>query len=1394
MEQFNQIVLIISVLIGLVAIPIALRVARTSRSRRGWLLVTAGVALAILVQLMGVAARLSPGLGALLDHNVVVWCASFLALGLAVLGMLNITGFVGLGGAEEALKQQRQREMEALNAAAIALQRATTEEEIFQAVGSEWAGLGAWTCFLWFGDDQLHGVVRYLSSPQPGGLERLQGQSGLKPTGLAFPVARLPAEFREVQAGRATYLSHLDQVPSMENPLLALLAYTGGTRALLAPLRIGSGQVVGALVVLSDQLTRGDLPGVVLLARQVSAALDTVHVRSEARLRSVVTLQRLAQTSQQVTSGLHANQVLQMVCRTLVENLGYRMAWVVTKEEATSDMALAAHAGCGQAGPPLTLIRLADDDTVTGPTGAAIWTQRSSVWHDRRDLTPSSAWQLALREMGCYSLIAVPLGSSGDTWGALNVASVEPHAFGEDVVPILEMLANQAAAAVEHSRSYTALMEERRRLSMLHEVAREVNSSLDVAEILSRAVERVAIALDAKTAYLFLLDPDSRRMRLRAVSGARLPAEALDRHLNLRVGEGLAGWVAEYGQAVVVPDATMDSRWLYVDEMDRDVRAAVCVPLVTEGRTVGTLSATHTTPGHFQEEHLHLLDAIVQQVAVAVENAELYRRVGAQAEAQARLSGQLRNLQAITRAMTSTLDPQEVLDVVAEGAVTQLGYQMAWVSMYLPDRGVFRLAAVYPRGPIWYRVIKIVGTDLMALCFPLDLREKPGQALLLEGKPRGSSSLADFVSPVIPAEKADNIQQLFRSRAYCAVPMRSKGHLVGSILVGTDQSEFAEEEIEALRLTAAQAAVAMENAQLYEREQTGRRVADTLLAASATLSSTLELQRVLDLVLQQLELVIPYDTALILLRDVEGPLLRAVAARGKVGEEIRDFRLQVEDNPIYQEMEETREPVLISDVTADPRWKETPGISDAHAWVGAPLIARGEIIGQLAVFHPAAGFYSSEHSALLLGFANQAAAAIENARLYDQLRVQMEELNRTQTRLIQAEKMSAIGQLVSGVAHELNNPLTSVLGYAQMLIRRDETDDSERQDLERIATQANRAARIVRNLLDFAREQPPAKRWISINELLNRTIVLRAYELQVSNVTVVKDYERGLPNTMADPQQMQQVFLNIILNAEQALVESQGGGQLMVRTRCRELPQSTEGSRPARVLRIEFSDDGPGISPEILPRVFDPFFTTKGVGKGTGLGLSIAYGYVAEHEGQIWVENNPAPETGCTFFVELPVVGSAPSEESPLEDESPVAFSGSARILIVEDEETVAELYGRALSVLGHEIRVASDGRRALEWLRTEPADLVISDVKMAGMDGIVFYEELKQFHPALAEQTIFITGDTVSMGTRRFLERSGRPHLSKPVDLDELEELVSRVLQRTGSQPGQDLPSDSGS
>jgi len=381
-----------------------------------------------------------------------------------------------------------------------------------------------------------------------------------------------------------------------------------------------------------------------------------------------------------------------------------------------------------------------------------------------------------------------------------------------------------------------------------------------------------------------------------------------------------------------------------------------------------------------------------------------------------------------------------------------------------------------------------------------------------------------------------------------------------------------------------------------------------------------------------------------------------------------------------------------------------------------------------------------------------------------------------QSKLLQTEKMAALGQLVSGIAHELNNPLTSIMGYAQLLLAR--RDDAERvADARRICQEADRAGRIVRNLLLFAREARPERRPVNLNEIVERTLVLRSYELKVQNIVVEFDPDPDLLPTLADPTQLQQVILNLLVNAEQALQEGRGHGSIRVRTQ-----QLSAG----RIL-LEVSDDGPGIPADILSRIFDPFFTTKPVGVGTGLGLSIVFGIVQEHGGEVTVESQPGQ--GATFSVEL-LVAADPAAEAPAE--TPLVVVTSRRtagtlvhrrsILVVEDEPTVAQLIADVLTEEGHNVEAVLDSRKGLESIKQRNFDLIICDLRMPGLDGKAFHRELLRDARPAAQRILFVTGDVLGPHTLQFLEECGLPYLAKPFLIEELKLAVQRCLEKTSA------------
>jgi two-component system NtrC family sensor kinase len=385
---------------------------------------------------------------------------------------------------------------------------------------------------------------------------------------------------------------------------------------------------------------------------------------------------------------------------------------------------------------------------------------------------------------------------------------------------------------------------------------------------------------------------------------------------------------------------------------------------------------------------------------------------------------------------------------------------------------------------------------------------------------------------------------------------------------------------------------------------------------------------------------------------------------------------------------------------------------------------------------------STDHSAVILLFDDQT----ERRRLQDQL--------------IQSEKMSAIGQLIAGIAHDLNNPLASVVGFADFLTEVPNIPSSIREPLAVVRDEAERASSIVRNLLGFARKQDHQRRPTALKPLLDATFVLLRNQLMAQRVEAEIEIEPDLPMPDVDPNQIQQVFVNLINNAAQAIASTGRPGSILVRAR-----------RWLDGVAIDIIDDGPGMSETLAAQVFEPFFTTKAEGEGTGLGLSISQGIVKEHGGRIMLSSEEG--RGSTFTVQLPLSTRA---ATPPPDTGVREPTRRLRVLVVDDEPHILHYMRATLEAWGHIPVVASDGEEALARATREQFDLIISDLRMPRLGGREFYEQLLIQNPTMAARLVFSTGDTVRGDTLTFLETLDRPYLHKPFSLAELRTLLAEV------------------
>ena len=518
-----------------------------------------------------------------------------------------------------------------------------------------------------------------------------------------------------------------------------------------------------------------------------------------------------------------------------------------------------------------------------------------------------------------------------------------------------------------------------------------------------------------------------------------------------------------------------------------------------------------------------------------------------------------------------------------------------------------------------------------------------------------------------------------------------------------------------------------------------------LNSISETLSSTLDLNDSVHRTLRQIVELFEIDASSLYLFEKDEVTLRRLAAVGHRSEYARAMPLFAVSQELIQQLCTTHAtfisalglplPSLIREV------QRKEGLESVYV---VTLWSKEKLIGGLAVGCRTAREFTAADISLLIAVGSQIASAIDRSRLYLETRQAYENLRRTQEQLLHSEKLAAVGQLISGVAHELNNPLTAILGYSQLLTASGEIGTRALGYVDKLYKQAQRTHRIVQNLLSFARQHKPERVLVRMNSIIEDTLALRDYDLRMSQIQVSLELSEHLPEVSADPHQLQQVFLNLINNAVDAILELGTVGELRVRT----------GAAEGQVF-IEFTDSGPGVKD--ASRVFDPFYTTKPVGKGTGLGLSICYGIITEHGGRILVKNG-SPR-GATFRIELPLS----SRASTAETEKPLAARNAknGRVLVVDADEAVAKWVSRVLTENDHAVVTAPSITAARKLVAAQEFDVVVADWSMASQDA-----PAQQGH-GLGQRILWIAGDPGGPASAQMPPNSAM--LRKPFTSDEL-------------------------
>ena len=441
-------------------------------------------------------------------------------------------------------------------------------------------------------------------------------------------------------------------------------------------------------------------------------------------------------------------------------------------------------------------------------------------------------------------------------------------------------------------------------------------------------------------------------------------------------------------------------------------------------------------------------------------------------------------------------------------------------------------------------------------------------------------------------------------------------------------------------------------------------------------------------------------------------------------------------------------------------WRALWPLSELRS--GAEAVGRGDFSYRVVV-------RGNDECAQLAKVFNRMTADVAHSQT--ELKHTVDTLQTTQAQLIQSEKLSAVGEFVAGVAHELNNPLATVMGFSEIL-KSAPVDPKHQRHLNMIFKSAERCQKIVQSLLTFARRHQPERKPVCANQLVEEVLEIVAYQLRTNNVKVTCQLDPHLPLVLGDGHQIQQVIINLINNARQAIEAHQDAGQLTIST-------VVAGAN----IQVRIADNGPGISAENLCKIFDPFFTTKGVGKGTGLGLSLCYGLIKEHGGNISVTSELG--AGATFVVELPTAANVPAEFLPATIKpaltNPDVKTGNGKtILVIDDEEMLLLLADAELTANGYAVITANNGESALRELAVKKVDAILCDLKMPGLNGRQVLARVREMKPDLTRHFAFVTGDVINEPLAEFFEREKVLWLNKPFSLADLRGLVKNISNET--------------
>ena len=884
--------------------------------------------------------------------------------------------------------------------------------------------------------------------------------------------------------------------------------------------------------------------------------------------------------------------------------------------------------------------------------------------------------------------------------------------------------------SLRESRSWESL-----KLRALYRLAKITSSTVELDRLLELIASCAEELTGADECNIFTLEIASKRLKPIYTDNKEFKEQILS--FFLKMDEGLAGWVASHGEGRIVNYNDPDKISKQIPGTPQEVESLAAAPLVARGRVIGVIILYKVGEKEFLEADLELLTILGVQIAGAVDKALLVQTAEKYA-AKARLVGE------IGLHINSLLDSDRVLKQVVSLILESFAYQSVTIALREKDRLLVKAIASKSGSTIKIgKELDLGGPGIIA-------------AVAREGSFHNCPEVRK--SPLFLDLEKDS-----KVRSELAVPIISKGELLGVLDLQSQQEyAFSGEEVATAHDLANQAALALENARLYSQTRLRNEQINLAWEIGRKINSILNVDSLLREVVELIAESFDYYYASIHL--IEGDYLVLKKGLGKEGCDLgkKSLSLKIGEQGICGWVAKQGRPVLANDVSKEPRYFFVEELKGTKSELCVPITIQEKTTGVLDVQSNRLRAFDSGDLHLIELIASQVSIALENARLFDNLKQAYEKLKETQAQLVQSEKLKALGEMASGVAHDFNNVLGAILGRAQLT--QTKTEDPELlRSLKFIELAATDGAQTVKRIQDFTRTRTERDfQTVDINRLIESALDMTRHKWKNEIVErggvveVETDLQEPSPLVRGNPAELKEVLTNLIINALEAMPE---GGRLKVST----FQEEDFGI-------VEVCDTGVGMAEAVKNRIFDPFFTTKGP-EGTGLGLSVTYGIITRHNGMIDVASEP--QRGSRFTIKLPRDKQTP--ESEREETLDQVSDRSAKILLIDDEAPILQLTSEILEENGHKTVCAHSGTEGIQKSEEEKFDIVITDLVMPDLSGWQVAQTIKK--NSANTVVILATG----WGTQLDRDKLSRSDidlvLPKPSKLDDVLQVVKEAL-----------------